>query len=170
MPGFCLFLNILNKIINAPCGTLKLLLALGVTKYIKSYKIHFVVQYATDYCPLEHDNYKTISAHLGSPISCYINNLHGAFIFLLGVHTCCFETSKPNGPCQLNQLRKLPRQDNRFAFVRPADGLWTWRLWVTGGWLVLCWFLVSCRFFKEIKTSSFRGFWWRLWLRFLLLR
>ena len=70
---------ILNKIINAPCGTLKLLLA----KYIKSYKINFVVQYATDYCPLEHDNYKTISAHLGSPISCYINNLHGAFIFLL---------------------------------------------------------------------------------------
>ena len=60
---------ILNKIINAPCGTLKLLLALGVAKYIKSYKIHFV-QYATDYCPLEHDNYKTISAHLGSPISC----------------------------------------------------------------------------------------------------
>ena len=77
---------ILNKIINAPCGTLKLLLALGVAKYIKSYKIHFVVQYATDYCPLEHDNYKTISAHLGSPISCYINNLHGAFIFLLSVH------------------------------------------------------------------------------------
>ena len=78
--------SILNKIINAPCGTLKLLLALGVAKYIKSYKIHFVVQYATDYCPLEHDNYKTISAHLGSPISCYINNLHGAFIFLLSVH------------------------------------------------------------------------------------
>ena len=77
---------ILNKIINAPCGTLKLLLALGVAKYIKSYKIHFVVQYATDYCPLEHDNYKTIAAHLGSPISCYINNLHGAFIFLLSVH------------------------------------------------------------------------------------
>ena len=77
--------HILNKIINAPCGTLKLLLALGVAKYIKSYKIHFVVQYATDYCPLEHDNYKTISAHLGSPISCYINNLHGAFIFLLSV-------------------------------------------------------------------------------------
>ena len=76
---------ILNKIINAPCGTLKLLLASGVAKYIKSYKIHFVVQYATDYCPLEHDNYKTISAHLGSPISCYINNLHGAFIFLLSV-------------------------------------------------------------------------------------
>ena len=76
---------ILNKIINAPCGTLKLLLALGVAKYIKSYKINFVVQYATDYCPLEHDNYKTISAHLGSPISCYINNLHGAFIFLLSV-------------------------------------------------------------------------------------
>ena len=75
----------LNKIINAPCGTLKLLLALGVAKYIKSYKIHFVVQYATDYCPLEHDNYKTISAHLGSPISCYINNLHGAFIFLLSL-------------------------------------------------------------------------------------
>ena len=72
----------LNKIINAPCGTLKLLLALGFAKYIKSYKIHFVVQYATDYCPLEHDNYKTISAHLGSPISCYINNLHAAFIFL----------------------------------------------------------------------------------------
>ena len=47
---------ILNKIINVPCGTLKLLLALGVAKYIKSYKIHFVVQYATDYCPLEHDN------------------------------------------------------------------------------------------------------------------
>ena len=64
---------------------MKLLLALGVAKYIKSYKIHFVVQYATDYCPLEHDNYKTISAHLGSPISCYINNLHGAFIFLLSV-------------------------------------------------------------------------------------
>ena len=81
----CLFTYILNKIINAPCGTLKLLLALGVAKYIKSYKIHFVVQYATDYCPLEHDNYKTISAHLGSPISCYINNLHGAFIFLLSV-------------------------------------------------------------------------------------
>ena len=79
--------SILNKIINAPCGTLKLLLALGVAKYIKSYKNHFVVQYATDYCPLEHDNYKTISAHLGSPISCYINNLHGAFIFLLSV---CF--------------------------------------------------------------------------------
>ena len=77
--------TILNKIINAPCGTLKLLLALGVAKYIKSHKIHFVVQYATDYCPLEHDNYKTISAHLGSPISCYINNLHGAFIFLLSV-------------------------------------------------------------------------------------
>ena len=76
---------ILNKIINAPCGTLKRLLALGVAKYIKSYKIHFVVQYATDYCPLEHDNYKTISAHLESPISCYINNLHGAFIFLLSV-------------------------------------------------------------------------------------
>ena len=76
---------ILNKIINTPCGTLKLL-ALGVAKYIKSYKIHFVVQYATDYCPLEHDNYKTISAHLGSPISCYINNLHGAFIFLLSVY------------------------------------------------------------------------------------
>ena len=80
---------ILNKIINAPCGTLKLLLALGVAKYIKSYKIHFVVQYATDYCPLEHDNYKTISAHLGSPISCYINNLHGAFIFLLSVQRTC---------------------------------------------------------------------------------
>ena len=79
---------ILNKIINAPCGTLKLLLALGVAKYIKSYKIHFVVQYATDYCPLEHDNYKTISAHLGSPISCYINNLHGTFIFLLSVYNC----------------------------------------------------------------------------------
>ena len=78
--------TILNKIINAPCGTLKLLLALGVAKYIKSYKIHVVVQYATDYCPLEHDNYKTISAHLGSPISCYINNLHGAFIFLLSVY------------------------------------------------------------------------------------
>ena len=78
-------IDILNKIINAPCGTLKLLLALGVAKYIKSYKIHFVVQYATDYCPLEHNNYKTISAHLGSPISCYINNLHGAFIFLLSV-------------------------------------------------------------------------------------
>ena len=77
---------ILNKIINAPCGTLKLLLALGVAKYIKSYKIHFVVQYATDYCPLEHDNYKTISAHLGSPISCNINNLHGACIFLLSVY------------------------------------------------------------------------------------
>ena len=46
--------NILNKIINASCGTLKLLLALGVAKYIKSYKIHFVVQFATDYCPLEH--------------------------------------------------------------------------------------------------------------------
>ena len=46
----------LNKIINTPCGTLKLLLALGVAKYIKSYKIHFVVQYATDYCPLEHDS------------------------------------------------------------------------------------------------------------------
>ena len=74
-------LNILNKIINAPCGTLKLLLALGVAKYIKSYKIHFVVQYATDYCPLEHDNYKAISAHLGSPISCYINNLHGPLYF-----------------------------------------------------------------------------------------
>ena len=28
-----------------------------IAKYIKSYKIHFVVQYATDYCPLEHDNY-----------------------------------------------------------------------------------------------------------------
>ena len=83
---FCKCKNILNKIINAPCGTLKLLLALGVAKYIKSYKIHFVVQYATDYCPLEHDNYKTISAHLGSPISCYINNLHGVFIFLLSVH------------------------------------------------------------------------------------
>ena len=55
--------DILNKIINAPCGTLKLLSALGVAKYIKLYKIHFVVQYATDYCPLEHDNYKTISAH-----------------------------------------------------------------------------------------------------------
>ena len=80
--------TILNKIINAPCGTLKLLLALGVAKYIKSYKIYFVVQYATDYCPLEHDNYKTISAHLGSPISCYINNLHGAFIFLLSVFYC----------------------------------------------------------------------------------
>ena len=66
--------------------TLKLLLALGVAKYIKSYKINFVVQYNTDYCPLEHDNYKTISAYLGSPISCYINNLHGAFIFLLSVH------------------------------------------------------------------------------------
>ena len=81
---------ILNKILNAPCGTLKLLLALGVAKYIKSYKIHFVVQYATDYCPLEHNNYKTIPAHLhvGSPISCYINNLHGAFIFLLSVHVC----------------------------------------------------------------------------------
>ena len=77
---------ILNKIINAPCGTLKLLLALGVAKYIKSYKIHVVVQYATDYCPLEHDNYKTLSAHLGSPISCYINNLHGAFIFLISVY------------------------------------------------------------------------------------
>ena len=76
----------LNKIINAPCGTLKLWLALGVAKYIKSYKINFVVQYATDYCPLEHDNYKTISAHLGSPISCYINNLHGAFIFLLSIN------------------------------------------------------------------------------------
>ena len=83
---YYLTFNILNKIINAPCGTLKLLLALGVAKYIKSYKIHFVVQYATDYCPLEHDNYKTISAHLGSPISCYINNLHGAFIFLLSVY------------------------------------------------------------------------------------
>ena len=57
---------ILKKIIKAPCGTLKLLLALGVAKYIKSYKIHFVVQYATDYCPLEHDNYKTISAHFCS--------------------------------------------------------------------------------------------------------
>ena len=76
--------SILNKIINAPCGTLKLLLALWVAKYIKSYQIHFVVQYATDYCPLEHDN-KTISAHLGSPIK-YINNLHGAFIFLLSVY------------------------------------------------------------------------------------
>ena len=83
--SYCVLQAILNKIINAPCGTLKLLLALGVAKYIKSYKIHFVVQYATDYCPLEHDNYKTISAHLGSPISCYINNLHGAFIFLLSV-------------------------------------------------------------------------------------
>ena len=31
-----------NKIINAPCGTLKLLLALGVAKYIKSYKIHLL--------------------------------------------------------------------------------------------------------------------------------
>ena len=81
------FVYILNKIINAPCGTLKLLLALGVAKYIKLYKINFVVQYATDYCPLEHDNYKTISAHLGSPISCYINNLHGAFIFLLSVES-----------------------------------------------------------------------------------
>ena len=49
-------ITILNKIINAPCGTLKLLLALGVAKYIKSYKIHFVVQYATDYCPLEYDS------------------------------------------------------------------------------------------------------------------
>ena len=60
-------------------------ISLGVAKYIKSYEIHFVVQYATDYCPLEHDNYKTISALLGSPISCYINNLHEAFIFLLSV-------------------------------------------------------------------------------------
>ena len=77
--------NILNKIINAPCGALKLLLALGVAKYIKSYKIHFVAQYATDYCPLEHDS-GNLAAHLGSPISCYINNLHGAFIFLLSVH------------------------------------------------------------------------------------
>ena len=78
---------ILNKIINAPSGTLKLLLALGVAKYIKSYKIHFVVQYATDYCPLEHDNYKTISAHLGSPIHVNnLHNLHGAFIFLLSVY------------------------------------------------------------------------------------
>ena len=85
---------ILNKIINAPCGTLKLLLALGVAKYIKSYKNHFVVQYATDYCPLEHDNYKTISAHLGSPISCYINNLHGAFIFLLSVDRCSLVQSE----------------------------------------------------------------------------
>ena len=88
---------ILNKIINAPCGTLKLLLALGVAKYFKSYKINFVVQYATDYCPLEHDNYKTISAHLGSPISCYINNLHGAFIFLLSVYL--------NGQYRYNQSR-----------------------------------------------------------------
>ena len=32
---------ILNKIINVPCGTLKLLLALGVAKYIKSYKNSF---------------------------------------------------------------------------------------------------------------------------------
>ena len=80
------YFTILNKIINAPCGTLKLLLALGVAKYIKSHKIHLVVQYATDYCPLEHNNYKTISAHLGSPISCYINNLHGVFIFLLSVY------------------------------------------------------------------------------------
>ena len=86
VPEIHSFSCILNKIINAPCGTWKLLLALGVAKYIKSYKIHFVVQYATDYCPLEHDNYKTISAHLGSPISCYINNLHGAFIFLLSVY------------------------------------------------------------------------------------
>ena len=86
---------ILNKIINAPCGTLKLLLALGFAKYIKSCKIHFV-QYATDYCPLEHDNYKTISAHLGSPISCYINNLHGAFIFLLSVYPQSKHKWKPN--------------------------------------------------------------------------
>ena len=86
----CNYKYILNKIINAPCGTLKLLLALGVAKYIKSYKIRVVVQYATDYCPLEHDKYKPISAHLGSPISCcYINNLHGAFIFLLSVYTLC---------------------------------------------------------------------------------
>ena len=83
--------RILNKIINAPCGTLKLLLALGVAKYIKSYKIHFVVQYATDYCPLEHDNYKTISAHLGSPISCYINNLHRLyFCSVVGTANCLF--------------------------------------------------------------------------------
>ena len=82
----CTTFSILNKIINAPCGNLKLLLSLGVATYNKSYKIHFVVQYTTDYCPLEHDNYKTISAHLGSPISCYINNLHGAFIFLLSVY------------------------------------------------------------------------------------
>ena len=40
----------------------------GCKIHIKSYKIHFV-QYATDYCPLEHDNYKTISAHLVSPIN-----------------------------------------------------------------------------------------------------
>ena len=64
------------------------IIALGVAKYIKSYKINFVVQYATNYCPLEHDSYKTISAHLGSPISFYINNLHGAFIFLLSVSWC----------------------------------------------------------------------------------
>ena len=90
----------LNKIINAPCGTLKLLLALGVAKYIKSYKIHFVVQYGTDYCPLEHDNYKTISAHLGSPISCYINNLHGAFIFLLSIYPYmhAFTVADPESP------------------------------------------------------------------------
>ena len=95
-----IYIYTLNKIINAPCGTLKLLLALGVAKYIKSYKIHFVVQYATDCSLAEMDtnvvyksrqitilyNYKTISAHLGSPISCYINNLHGAFIFLLSIY------------------------------------------------------------------------------------
>ena len=45
MLGIYKEIYILNKIINAPCGTLKLLLALGVAKYIKSYKIHFVVQY-----------------------------------------------------------------------------------------------------------------------------
>ena len=97
---YTLCINTLNKIINAPCGTLKLILAFGVAKYIKSYKINFVVQYATD-CSLAEMgtnvvyksrqitilyNYKTISAHLGSPISCYINNLHGAFIFLLSIY------------------------------------------------------------------------------------
>ena len=40
----CAMATILNKIINAPCGTLKLLLALGVAKYIKAYKIHFMLQ------------------------------------------------------------------------------------------------------------------------------
>ena len=55
-------------------------LIIGVAKYIKSYKIHFVVQYATDYYPLEHDS------GVWQLISCYINNLHGAFIFLLSVH------------------------------------------------------------------------------------
>ena len=55
----------------------------GGCKIIKSYKIHFVVQYASDYCPLEQDNYNTTSAHLGSAhCNRYISNLHGACIFL----------------------------------------------------------------------------------------